>query len=275
MTDRVIRLPGTEGPDITIHRPFIGAASASIDGVPVPHDPSRRGWFAVPLPDGTTRSFRIDSGLSGQSIQAEGGERLPLDPPTPVWERILALAPMGLVVVGGLIGGAIGGLAMGVNLALPRTGIRQPMRAVAMLGVLAIAALTWLTVGTTIRGIISPIPSFAARDCVVGSLAAEDLAEADFRIVDCTSEHDGEVVGILEMPAGDYPGVPAIEASAETTCLAAFESFVGVPFDLSRLEMSYTYPSEETWREADRQLACIVYAPGGERLTGSVAGTAE
>ena len=67
---------------------------------------------------------------------------------------------------------------------------------------------------------------------------------------------------------------PTIETNATDQSPPLFADYVGIGFDASRLEMFYLYPSEETWGRGDRQIACIVTAPAGGELTGSVAGTA-
>ena len=68
------------------------------------------------------------------------------------------LLPIGLVAIGGLIGGASGGLGVGVNLGITRTSLSRPVQAVAMVGVLAVAAGAWWVVGTTVRNTFLAAP---------------------------------------------------------------------------------------------------------------------
>ena len=57
-------------------------------------------------------------------------------------------------------------------------------------------------------------------------------------------------------------------------CPQLFASYIGIAFDVSRLEMLYLYPSEDTWGQGDRQIACIATGSDGEQLTGTLAGGA-
>ena len=272
MTTRLVRLPETDGPDITIERGAFGAPRVTVDGQAVPR--ASDGSFAILSADGSTTSFKVQSGFAGQWLELDDGRRLALDPPVPVWLRILTLLPIGLVAVGGLIGGAIGGLGAGVNLGITRTSLSRPVQAVAMLGVLAVAAGAWWLVGTTVRNTFLPQITYARGDCVA-DVPSSGADVTGLRKVACDADHNGEIVGVAEQPDGSFPGVPAIEAIAEGACLAAFQAYVGTGYETSRLDMFYLYPSSETWDAGDRQIACLAVAPAGELLSGSVAGTGQ
>ena len=164
MTTRLVRLPDSDGPDITIERGAFGAPRVSIDGQAIPR--AADGSYAIPVADGSTTPIKVKSGFAGQWLELDDGRRLALDPPVPVWLRILMLLPIGLVAVGGLIGGLIGGLGVGVNLGITRTSLSRPVQAMAMVGVLVVAAGAWWVVGTTVRNAFLPLITYALGDCV-------------------------------------------------------------------------------------------------------------
>lgn len=90
--------------------------------------------------------------------------------------------------------------------------------------------------------------------------------------VDCTEEHDAQVVGKFDMPDGEFPGDEGVSAAAEEDCRAAFESFVGISYDESTLQMRFIGPSEQTWDQAnDREVICFAI---GEPTTESWEGAA-
>jgi len=49
---------------------------------------------------------------------------------------------------------------------------------------------------------------------------------------------------------------------------------VGTSYVLSDLEIAAIFPTEATWWTPDREVVCFVFQRDGEKLTGSVRGTA-
>ncbi|MDH4170419.1 MAG: septum formation family protein [Acidimicrobiia bacterium] len=98
-------------------------------------------------------------------------------------------------------------------------------------------------------------------------------------IVSCEGAHDREVFFETDFPAeagAPYPGRDPIEEFARTTCYGAFESFVGVAFEVSDLEITFTVPPEENFTDPQaryRGVVCYLYDPGGRPLSGSARGT--
>jgi hypothetical protein len=272
-----IRLPGTDGPDIVIERGAFSKPRVQVDGRELPRDPARKDSFSIVTADGTTRSFALKSDRNGLKVVADDGSQIALDPPRPPWETVLTILPVGLVAVGGLIGGAIGGAAAAVNMAISRSDLRTPMRVAAMLAVTAVAAVGWFAIARTVANTLSPIPTYVAGQCVNGIGTGDRVDPSAIRTAACADPHRGEVVGIHAISASSdgsrFPGLSTVESTAMDRCPPLFAEYVGIGYDASRLEMFYIYPSEDTWNRGDRQIACIVTGPGGEELTGSVAGT--
>lgn len=92
--------------------------------------------------------------------------------------------------------------------------------------------------------------------------------------VPCAEPHDNEVYHSFLMPDGEFPGQAAIDAAVEETCLNEFESFVGMAYDVSTLDIFPLTPTEQGWDElADREIICTVYDPAGQ-TSGSLKGAA-
>lgn len=93
--------------------------------------------------------------------------------------------------------------------------------------------------------------------------------------VDCSEEHDGQIVGKFDLDDGDYPGDQAIQDGAAEGCLSAFASFVGIDYADSALMMQPIYPTQETWEQAnDREILCVAYLTDG-MTTESFEGSAQ
>jgi hypothetical protein len=274
-----IRLPGTDGPDITVERGAFSAPRVTIDGQVIARDPERKDSYPIVAADGKARSIVLKPGWNGMVVVADDGSRISLDPPRPLWETVLTFLPIGLVAVGGLIGGAFGGAAAATNIAISRTDLRTPVRIAAMVAVGAVAALGWFAVARTVATTLNPIPTYVTGQCLDGTGTGDAADSSAITTTACANQHGGEVIGIHTVPApGDgagYPGLSALQAIANAECLPLFAAYVGVAYDVSRLEMITLHPTKDAWDRADRQIACIAIGPGGDVLTGSVAGTAQ
>lgn len=67
------------------------------------------------------------------------------------------------------------------------------------------------------------------------------------------------------------PSAAEVEGIVEDQGLAEFESFVGMPYDQSALEVTWLEPTEESWEAGDRELVCMITDPAGQ-TTGSLEG---
>lgn len=98
--------------------------------------------------------------------------------------------------------------------------------------------------------------SVAVGDCI-DDPGTEDVT--DITVVPCDRLHDYEAIASTRMPDGDYPGEAAASTAATEFCSAEFETFVGIDFESSVLELLYFYPVEESWNAAgDREILCFV-----------------
>ncbi|MEI7886060.1 MAG: septum formation family protein [Actinomycetes bacterium] len=112
----------------------------------------------------------------------------------------------------------------------------------------------------------------------VKASAAEDRA---VWLLDCADPHSFEVYWITTYQgegAGrgtSYPGTATVQNGAEQACFDQFETFVGVRWTLSELDIRAWWPTEESWARADRTVICTVFAESGEQLTGTRRGSAK
>lgn len=114
--------------------------------------------------------------------------------------------------------------------------------------------------------------SLAPGQCLARA-ELEDPAVAELSLLDCAAAHDAEVFAVLTADDGEFPGEEALVARAREYCVAAFESFVGIPWARSRLDFVVLVPDELTWTTADDRLsACVLVTP--QYVAGSLSGAA-
>ncbi|WP_461023174.1 DUF4190 domain-containing protein [Thalassiella azotivora] len=84
-------------------------------------------------------------------------------------------------------------------------------------------------------------------------------------VVPCGTAHFAEVYAVLDMTTGpSFPGEQQVADEAFDRCAAEFESFVGVPWADSALDVYLFYPSEQSWRHShDRTIQCAAFDPAG------------
>lgn len=79
----------------------------------------------------------------------------------------------------------------------------------------------------------------------------------------CEAPHDLEVFHIYDSTIESaFPGADGFLDEAQTRCLPAFRSYVGVDASASAFRIFTVVPSDESWRTGDRRIVCAVYEPG-------------
>lgn len=115
--------------------------------------------------------------------------------------------------------------------------------------------------------------ALAVGDCFDPIDDAKDGAFLAALVLPCSSPHRHEVFGLPELagaPATPFPGRDELDRQARDLCGAAFESYVGIPFDRSGYGYTYYAPAESQWAAGERTVWCVIDA--GTLLTGSVKG---
>lgn len=107
-----------------------------------------------------------------------------------------------------------------------------------------------------------------------GDPEVQEIATVD--TVSCDEPHDNEVYANLTMPDGPYPGDDRVADWATKNCLRAFEGYVGIPYEDSRLDIGWLTPTQDSWENADdRTVACILFDARFAKLDRSMRDAAE
>lgn len=269
--DLTFHIPGTTEPAITVRRPALGSISVLVDGQPAKRRKARTLSFDIPLADGSVTELGLTGQWTGLKAVVNGVET-PLEPRVPRFAIVLMFLPLALGFLGGAIGALFGLGAAAINARIARGPMRWPIKIATMLGTTALAVALYFGIAFA----IAPVPTLTTGTCLNG---VQDVGELtiDTAPVDCAAAHDNEVVASLPYSGdgGAYPGQPALNAFAQTPCTDAFAAYVGIPFDASTLDMFLITPTDGSWAKGDRQIYCVVAAPAGGKLTGSVKGTAQ
>ncbi|WP_176459770.1 septum formation family protein [Rhodococcus sp. OK302] len=112
-------------------------------------------------------------------------------------------------------------------------------------------------------------------DCLVDDIVtgSGDEVSGDQKKVDCAAPHYAEVYSNKVMTESTFPGLSVVEADSEKLCERAFADFVGMSFDESTLDISYMYPTSDSWISGDREILCLIADPAGD-TEGSLRGVA-
>ena len=90
--------------------------------------------------------------------------------------------------------------------------------------------------------------------------------------VSCDAPHDAEVLFIGDDWDADmdYPDEASLDRRYWARCDTEFVLYTGVTFPQSPLDYTGWVPSEESWREGDREISCIAFDPYGQPLERSI-----
>lgn len=117
---------------------------------------------------------------------------------------------------------------------------------------------------------VAPAPEVGA--CLQAeSVTGTEVAQIP--TVDCSDEHDAQVVVTFEARDGDYPDDAEWEQIVVDGCLGGFEDFVGVPYEESQLELQDLTPSQDGWDAGDREVICVAFLVDGSQTTESFEGS--
>jgi len=97
-------------------------------------------------------------------------------------------------------------------------------------------------------------------------------------LLDCDTPHTFEVIGVFTVDEATvattadltaYPGLDALTNEARRQCPPLFADWVGTPYELSELELSWVLPEAASWAAGSRIIGCTVWDPTAERMAGS------
>jgi hypothetical protein len=101
---------------------------------------------------------------------------------------------------------------------------------------------------------------------------AEQADEVDAKR--CDETHQFEMMFAGAMRDGGYPLDSEFEGFVQAACLPAFDEYVGMAYQDSRLDVVWYFPLEEGWGNGDHQVQCAVYDPFDSELDSSLRGAA-
>lgn len=119
------------------------------------------------------------------------------------------------------------------------------------------------------------IGAFSLRvgDCF-NDIASFDDEVSSVPGVPCSQAHDNETYAVFDVDITSYPGDEDMSELAFDSCMERFQSYVGNDYESSSLDITSMFPSQQSWRENDREVICAVYDMNAEKLTGSAKGRA-
>ena len=114
-------------------------------------------------------------------------------------------------------------------------------------------------------------PTTTVDDLAVGDCFDDGNAEGVVRLP-CTVAHDGEIIGIVTLREGPYPGDNGVDKAADRACTHDFTKYVGKSVDDSELDLYYWPPNEDLWNDDDRVVVCDATYRGDAyaKLTGTI-----
>lgn len=97
----------------------------------------------------------------------------------------------------------------------------------------------------------------------------------DLETTDCSALHDAEVFHLTQVTEDERPSDSELEDMGGDACLAAFEGYVGIPYEESELDYTMLYPSPGSWEQGDREIICFIISGEGTdvQLSGSMKGS--
>jgi len=144
-----LTVAGLAGPVVVTTNSFTGRNTVTVGGQPAALIARRR--YALPAANGRTVEGTVSARFFDPYPTLElNGVRHRTGPEVPVALRILALVPIALAGLGGLVGGLIGALGMIVNVVVLRRQLPGYAKALLMVAVLVATVVVWLVVAGAI-----------------------------------------------------------------------------------------------------------------------------
>ena len=114
----------------------------------------------------------------------------------------------------------------------------------------------------------------AVGDCF--DIRKADKAPTIYLKLDCSLPHQNEVFATVDFTGKDFPGTPFLQQVAKQQCPAAWEAYVGQPYETSVWKLGYLLPDESSWGNGVRHvIGCLIQPGDTERFVGSAKGSAQ
>lgn len=151
MQTEPIAIDGVAGP-VAVSPAFWGRPSITVAGQPVPRTGRQ---YALPAADGGTVQATVRGGWADAYPTVEvNGVPYRTGPKPPVALQILTMVPILLVAIGGLLGALIGLAGIAANLSVARSQMPVARKALAMVGIIVVAALVLFVIAGALSAAI-------------------------------------------------------------------------------------------------------------------------
>jgi hypothetical protein len=84
-------------------------------------------------------------------------------------------------------------------------------------------------------------------------------------VVNCATPHTSEVVGVITLPKGKYPGASGFVRAVNDKCGRLAEKYVDEAQVTSEMYLGYLAPTGVQWTLGNRVVACMAVDPSGKR----------
>lgn len=186
-------------------------------------------------------------------------------------------------LVFGIIGGVLLAVIFGIVALVQIPKKNQKGKGLAFAGLVLAGAWTLAIVAA----IVAIIMTSASRDSSGEITDAGDVSAFKLETGDCVSDlelsraitslpavpcdepHQAEVVGVFDLPDGEYPSGAELTSQADAGCADRLSLYAPTAMNDSSLQISYLYPLEKQW-PTDREVVCFAVATTGT-MTGSIA----
>jgi len=93
----------------------------------------------------------------------------------------------------------------------------------------------------------------------------------------CHLPHSYEIYAVIDVPTKEFPGDPLMKAIAAKECPRQFKAYVGAPYETSKWEIDYHFPTMGEWAKTTKHLiGCYLRDQRkGQKLEGSKKGSAQ
>ena len=149
----------------------------------------------------------------------------------------------------------------------PRTSWWQYLLRFGWVGVVVVVlAVGWyFSARRDNSGQITDGGSLQVTDLLVGdcfTLPDPDAAEVDeVDAKPCTETHEYELFHEGDVAGDEYPSDAAFDAFLTEQCIPAFNSYVGLDYEVSVLDFIYFTPTGEGWDDGDHSVQCAAFDP--------------
>jgi Septum formation/Protein of unknown function (DUF2510) len=123
---------------------------------------------------------------------------------------------------------------------------------------------------TTAGSETTDVFAIGVGDCLTDETSTEGEV-SEVPTVPCDQPHTYEVYHSYIIDSDEMPDSTEMDSIVQEQCLAAFETFIGRPYEQSIYVFQSLTPTQESWDAGDRELLCLVFNPSGE-TTGTLQG---